>query len=250
MSSQEYPLAKIVDIEELRQLFESFSSFSGFTTGLVEQGTNEVLIGTGWRDVCTKFHRANKESAVHCKSSNKKLTDNLNTLGQIILSKCENGLIDGATPIIVNDIHMANLFSGQIFFEQPNLEQFRKQAELFGYDIEAYMKAVQKVPVVSEHEFREVLHFLSKLSITAISTGLHRLAANKKIKILSGFLPICASCKKIRDDKGYWNQIESYIQKHSEVEFSHALCEECCEKLYSGQDWYEKAKKDGEFPIP
>ncbi len=53
-----------------------------------------------------------------------------------------------------------------------------------------------------------------------------------KVKVLSGFLPICASCKKIRDDKGYWNQIEEYIREHSEAEFSHSICPECVEKLY------------------
>jgi ABC-type amino acid transport substrate-binding protein len=53
-----------------------------------------------------------------------------------------------------------------------------------------------------------------------------------EVKQLSGFLPICASCKKIRDDKGYWNQIESYISQHSEAEFSHSICPECAKKLY------------------
>ena len=52
------------------------------------------------------------------------------------------------------------------------------------------------------------------------------------IKTLRGLIPICANCKKIRDDKGYWNQIESYIQKHSEAEFSHGICPECARKLY------------------
>jgi hypothetical protein len=45
-------------------------------------------------------------------------------------------------------------------------------------------------------------------------------------------LPICASCKKIRDDEGYWNQIEEYIKTHSEAEFTHSICGECSEKLY------------------
>jgi len=58
--------------------------------------------------------------------------------------------------------------------------------------------------------------------------------ALSKVKLLSGFLPICASCKKIRDDKGYWNQIESYIHAHSEAEFSHGLCPECARNLYPG----------------
>ena len=53
-----------------------------------------------------------------------------------------------------------------------------------------------------------------------------------KLKQLSGLLPICASCKKIRDDKGYWNQIESYISDHSEADFTHGICPECMKNLY------------------
>jgi len=63
------------------------------------------------------------------------------------------------------------------------------------------------------------------------------------VKTLSGLFPICASCKKIRDDKGYWNQIESYIKEHSDAEFSHSICPECSKKLYP--EYYEqKNKKD------
>jgi len=53
-----------------------------------------------------------------------------------------------------------------------------------------------------------------------------------KVKLLSGFIPICASCKKIRDDKGFWEQVEVYIRDHSEAEFSHGICPECFKKLY------------------
>ncbi len=53
-----------------------------------------------------------------------------------------------------------------------------------------------------------------------------------RTKILRGLLPICASCKKIRDDKGYWNQIESFIHTHSEADFSHSICPECMQRLY------------------
>jgi hypothetical protein len=53
-----------------------------------------------------------------------------------------------------------------------------------------------------------------------------------KIKTLGGLIPICASCKKIRDDKGYWQQVEVYIRDHSEAEFSHGLCPECAQRLY------------------
>jgi PAS domain S-box-containing protein len=53
-----------------------------------------------------------------------------------------------------------------------------------------------------------------------------------KVKTLRGFLPICSSCKKIRDDKGYWEQVETYIRDHSEAQFSHGICPECAKKLY------------------
>ncbi len=56
--------------------------------------------------------------------------------------------------------------------------------------------------------------------------------AMAKIKTLSGFIPICASCKKVRDDSGYWNQLEAYISAHSDAEFSHGLCPECMKRLY------------------
>ncbi len=65
-----------------------------------------------------------------------------------------------------------------------------------------------------------------------------------KVRQLSGMLPICASCKKIRDDKGYWNQIEEYIRHHSEAEFSHGICPDCSRKLYPEYHRQGLLKKD------
>jgi hypothetical protein len=69
----------------------------------------------------------------------------------------------------------------------------------------------------------------------------------EQVKVLSGLLPICSSCKKIRDDKGYWNQIETYIQKHSKAEFSHSICPVCADELYGNEDWYIKMKQKKEL---
>lgn len=63
-------------------------------------------------------------------------------------------------------------------------------------------------------------------TIDKLDQALHR------IKTLSGLLPICSSCKKIRDDAGYWHQVETYVHDHSEASFSHGLCPECADKLY------------------
>jgi AmiR/NasT family two-component response regulator len=59
-----------------------------------------------------------------------------------------------------------------------------------------------------------------------------------QVKLLSGLLPICASCKKIRDDDGNWHQIEAYIRDHSEAKFSHGLCQACAQELYPGIDLF------------
>ena len=72
--------------------------------------------------------------------------------------------------------------------------------------------------------------------------------ALSEVKVLSGMIPICASCKKIRDDTGYWNQIESYIESHSAAEFSHGMCPECTKELYPA--FYEKHYKNKDDPFP
>ncbi|HEU4506121.1 MAG TPA: response regulator [Nitrospira sp.] len=58
--------------------------------------------------------------------------------------------------------------------------------------------------------------------------------ALKEVKVLRGLIPMCASCKKIRNDGGFWQQLEEYLGEHSEAEFSHGLCQPCIKKLYPG----------------
>lgn len=59
------------------------------------------------------------------------------------------------------------------------------------------------------------------------------------VKTLSGLLPICSECKKIRNDSGYWDRLETYLEKHSDAEFTHSICEECAEKLYGDKEWFK-----------
>ena len=64
-------------------------------------------------------------------------------------------------------------------------------------------------------------------------------ATLSKVKRLSGLLPICSHCKKIRDDQGYWNQIDAYIEEHSEAEFSHSICQNCAKKHFPDLNIYD-----------
>ena len=70
--------------------------------------------------------------------------------------------------------------------------------------------------------------------------------ALEKVKTLSGLIPICSHCKKIRDDSGYWQKVEEYLSQHSDMDFSHSICPECLQKHYPKQ--YEKMKEKGTLP--
>jgi PleD family two-component response regulator len=77
------------------------------------------------------------------------------------------------------------------------------------------------------------------LSLRALMAEKEKLIAElqqalAKVKTLSGLIPICSSCKKIRDDKGYWNQIETYIRERSDADFTHSICPKCAKILYPG----------------
>ena len=87
-------------------------------------------------------------------------------------------------------------------------------------------------------EAREEIAFrqLAEQKLNAVIEQLQQ--ALNEVKILRGFLPICASCKKIKDDQGYLNQIEAYISSRTEAEFSHGICPDCARKLYPNLDIY------------
>jgi hypothetical protein len=80
-----------------------------------------------------------------------------------------------------------------------------------------------------------VLCAVGLITINSRRVGYELALANDEIKTLKGFIPICANCKKIRDDKGYWNNLEKYISEHTDAKLSHGICPECAEKLYNIQ---------------
>lgn len=65
-----------------------------------------------------------------------------------------------------------------------------------------------------------------------------------ELKIMKGIIPICSNCKKIRDDKGYWNILETFIEKHSDALFSHSVCPECMKELYGDESWFDEIKDE------
>ena len=209
-----YSVRELVDIAQLRQILEKFSAATGFTTGFVAYPSQEVLIATGWRDCCTKFHRANPASAHHCAESNVYLTERLKQLKELNIKPCGLGLVDGATPIVVKGVHIASLATGQVFFEQPDMARFTEQARKYGYDVEAYLEAIRKVPVVTESRFREVLRFLSEIAVMIAELGYQKLLAEEHSRQLAERMARDeATQRELKTSQQRFRQVTEVIQE-------------------------------------
>ena len=176
-----YSIEDLVDLPALERIFEKFSTATGFTTGFLAYPSQKVLIKTGWRDACVKFHRAFPSTVVFCKESNVAPSGHLKEFRELRIRQCRMGLVDGATPIIVRGVYIAYLATGQVFFQSPDLDIYRGYAKQFGFDEADYLKAIQAVPVVSETQFRAVLAYLSELATDIAEQGVLRLEKHEQL---------------------------------------------------------------------
>lgn len=156
-----------VDFEKANALLEGFSQSTGFVTAILDLDGN-ILSQSGWREICTDFHRINPETASNCIVSDTTLGNKMRIEEQYHFYKCLNGLIDVVVPIVIKGEHIANLFSGQFFFEEPDIKFFKKQANAYGLEERNYIKAVEKVPVVSKEKVETTMSFLLTIVQTII----------------------------------------------------------------------------------
>ena len=168
-----YHIAELIDIELVQQLFDSFYELTGIMHAFLDVHGN-ILTRTGWTDMCLNFHRICPQTECRCKISDKFIADHLQD-GGYIRYKCLNGLIEYATPIMVEGRHLATIFIGQLFNKPPDEELFRRQAIEFGFEEEAYIEALHKISIVSENRIKPIMEFYAKLGQILASMGLHRL---------------------------------------------------------------------------
>jgi PAS domain S-box-containing protein len=173
-----------IDFEKVNILLEGFNKSTGFVTAILDLEGN-VLSKSGWRQICTEFHRINSETSKKCSISDTELAGKMAKGKKYHFYKCLNGLVDVAVPVVINGEHIANLFSGQFFFERPDISFFKKQAAKYGFDEEKYIKALEKVPVVSKGKVITAMDFLlnmTKLISETTSQKLEQTELNKTIR--------------------------------------------------------------------
>jgi len=169
----EYKLADLLDIPKLQALFDSLDKLHQLPSAVIDMEGN-ILTATAWQDICTKFHRVNPQSEKECIKSDTHFVKELSKGKTQVMYKCPQGLVDTATPIVVDGKHLGNAFTGQFFLKPPDEKYYRKLAQKYGFDEEAYIEAMKKVPIITEDRHRKNLEVLARLTETLAEIGLHQ----------------------------------------------------------------------------
>jgi len=157
-------LSDVIDAPALQEMMDDYFTLTGFAFAIVDM-KGEVLVKGGWQDICVKFHRAQPESCLFCHESDIYLSSGV-APGVFKTYRCKNNMWDIATPIMLGDRHVGNIFMGQLMFddEEPDYELFRAQARRFGYDETAYIAALDRVPRYNRELVNTAMSFCSKLA--------------------------------------------------------------------------------------
>ncbi len=164
-------LAEIIDVPAVQALMDDFYTLTDLPIAVIDL-EGRVLVGTGWQDICTKFHRINPETLANCLESDRVLTQGV-ARGEFRAYKCKNGLSDTVTPLFVGDTHVANVFTGQFFYddEEPDIAFFEQQAARYGFDRDGYLDAIRRVPRVSHATVDALMRFYIRLAEQIAQVG-------------------------------------------------------------------------------
>ena len=157
-------LAAIIDVKAIQSLMDHFYKLTNIGVAILDLN-GEILIATGWQDICTKFHRVHPESRKNCLESDLELSNGIKP-GEFRLYRCKNHMWDMSTPIMVGGRKAGSLYLGQFLFEDESadVETFRCQARKYGFDENAYISAVQRVPRWSRLTVDTVMNFYTQLA--------------------------------------------------------------------------------------
>ena len=155
---------RIIDFSAVQVLMESFYKVTGIGMSIVDFQGN-VLVATGWQDICTRFHRVHPQTLANCIESDVCLARKIEGENYTIY-KCKNNMWDLATPITVGGKYIGSLFLGQFLFEdeEPDRDVFTRQAETYGFDRKEYLAALERVPRWSRETVHSVMEFYTHLA--------------------------------------------------------------------------------------
>jgi PAS domain S-box-containing protein len=164
-------LADLIDAQALQKLMDDFYALARIPMSIIDV-KGKILVGVGWQEICTRFHRIQPDTCRHCVESDTHLSAGL-AQGESRLYKCRNSMWDMATPIVVAGQHVGNIFTGQFFFEDETVDRdaFRAQARTYGFNEADYLAALDRVPRLNRETVDRGMSFFLKLADTLSQQG-------------------------------------------------------------------------------
>jgi signal transduction histidine kinase/CheY-like chemotaxis protein len=158
-------LPELLDMAEVRRLTEANHTATGMPIGIIDAVDGSVLVEFGWQDICVLFHRRNPVTLERCRESDAYIKEHLSESAPCEY-RCRNGLRDIGVPIVVAGQHLATLFLGQFFYEgeTPDRVFFAAQARSVGFDLDAYLSALDRVPVFTLAQVHNILQYNQALA--------------------------------------------------------------------------------------
>lgn len=157
-------LAEVIDTTAIQSLIDEFYKFTNIPIGLTDVKGN-VILGVGWQDICTRFHRAHSETYKYCLESDTKLSSGA-VPGKSMFNRCKNNMCDIATPIMMGGRRVGIIFLGQFLFDDEPLdyELFRSQARKYEFNEDEYIAALERVPRLSRKVLESGTTFITTLA--------------------------------------------------------------------------------------
>ena len=189
MRTAEHALADLVDLDRLQRACDSFAATGDIGLFVLDPG-GTILVAAGWQDICTQFHRAHEDTLKGCLESdariNQRLVDGLDA-PEHYAYQCANGLWDVAFPLIIAGEHLGNVFTGQFFYDDDEIDEaaFRQRAQRLGFDEAAYLEALARVPKLSHEHVAQTLSFLAEFVGTLADLGLSALRREQEHEALT-----------------------------------------------------------------
>ena len=181
-------LEDMLDVEAIQSLMNDFYRLTNIGVTLVDIHGN-ILVATGWQEICTKYHHVNPETLRNCLYSDIELSKGVES-GTLKLYKCANNMWEIATPLVVGDTHLGNLFLGQFFMEDESVDYdfFRRQARSYGFNEDDYIKALDNVPRWSRETLDTVMTLYSKFADMVSNLGFANIELARSLSERDGLL--------------------------------------------------------------
>ena len=168
-----YKFSDLVDVVAFQKVLDSFFKATGIPNGLVSN-EGKIITQSGWTNACNLFHRVNPQTNKFCLDSNKELMKNLQE-GQVVSSLCKNGLLDYATPVVIQGYRIATLFLGQVLDKSPDILFFKERSHEFDYDEKSYVQAIKDIPIISKDKMESLMECMVNMAQILAQNGLSKL---------------------------------------------------------------------------